>query len=411
MNIAYCSLLLPEEKKLAERSRKRLSGISLHKFTRAVIQGLDANLDKPVDVFNIINTVNYPGFPDLIFKTEQWSHAEGADDWHIGYLNLVVFKYITQSKGLYKKLRRWVASKPGEQCFIIVHHIYYPAMQAACKIKKEFGDRVKICLITGDMNGQYGLRSQNRVNLKQRLLRFVETKIDRYAKQFDCFVFATKDMADGFGVADKPFTVLECAYANPVYYSDTPDNSLNPDGNKIIFYAGALREEYGIRHLLDAFCMIEDESYRLWLAGGGAAEPLIKEYAQRDSRIEYLGFISPQEVDLRQKNATALISPRTSELDFVRYSFPSKTMECLASGKPYIAHKLPCDPPEYSRVVQYPADESDKALCDKIIEVCSLSEDERRQIGIRAKEFIVTEKNPTVMCRRIVDLFDKFTEA
>lgn len=40
MNIAYCSMLLPEEKKLAERSKERLSGISLHRFTGALIQGL-----------------------------------------------------------------------------------------------------------------------------------------------------------------------------------------------------------------------------------------------------------------------------------------------------------------------------------------------------------------------------------
>jgi glycosyltransferase involved in cell wall biosynthesis len=214
-------------------------------------------------------------------------------------------------------------------------------------------------------------------------------------------------MAQGFGVADKPFTVLECAYTPPVYNSNEPDSSLNPDGKKVIFYAGALRDEYGAGHLLRAFSMIKDPDYRLWLAGGGNAEPMIREYAAKDPRIEFLGFVTPQEVDKRQKNATALISPRTSELEFVKYSFPSKTMECLTSGKPYIAHKLPCDPPEYGAHIQYAENESDEALRDKIVEVCEMPKEQRDEIAARAKQFVYDEKNPKAMCKRVVELWEK----
>lgn len=404
MNIAYCSLLLPEEKKLSERAKERLSGISLHKFTRAIIQGLDANSGHPVDVFNIINTLNYPKFPDLIFKTEKWSHAEGANDWHIGYINLFGIKYITQASGLYRKLCKWVKSKGNEPCVICVHHIYYPAMLAACKVKRKFGDRVKICLITGDMNGQYGLTAQFEMNLKQRLTHYLENRVDEMATQFDCFVFATKHMAEAFGVADKPFAVVECAYAEPAYYAQLPEE---PEGEeKIIFYAGALRREYGIEHLLRAFSMIEDKNYRLWLAGGGNAEPLIREYVQKDPRIEFLGFITPQEVDIRQKKSTVLISARTTELAFVKYSFPSKTMEGLASGKPYIAHKLPCDPPEYGDYILYADNESDEALRNKIVEICELPKEQRDAIGLRAREFVLREKNPKEMAKRILSLWN-----
>lgn len=398
-------MLLPEEKKLAERAKERLSGISLHKLARALIRGLDENLEEPVKVFNIINTLNYPKFPALTFPTEKWSHAKGCEDWHIGYINLFGIKYITQANGLYKKLKKWVKSLNGEKCMVCVHHIYYPMMKAACKLKKKFGDQVRICLITGDMTGSFGLQGQFKKNLKQRLTYRLEARIEKLAPRFDCYVFATKDMADGFGVADKPFTVLECAYTPPVYNTDEPDSSLNPDGKKVIFYAGALRDEYGAGHLLRAFSMIKDPDYRLWLAGGGNAEPMIKEYAAKDSRIEFLGFVTPQEVDKRQKNATALISPRTSELEFVKYSFPSKTMECLTSGKPYIAHKLPCDPVEYGDHIQYAADESDEALRDKIVQVCEMPKEQRDEIGARAKKFIYDEKNPKAMCKRVVDLW------
>lgn len=405
MKIAFCSLLLPEEKKLAERAKGRLSGVSLHKVGTAVIQGLDENLSEPLTVFNIINTLNYPNFPVLVFPTEQWEHTAGSRDWHIGYINVVVLKYLTQAMGLYSKLKQWKKQYLNEKTVVCVHHIYFPSMLAALMLKKKYGDKVRTCLITGDMTGKYGLVSQYKRGLKQWLIGYVEKAIDKMAKSFDSFVFATRDMAEALGVQEKPFTVMECCYTAPPYTEETEDGG--GSGEKIIFFAGATRKEYGIPHLLRAFSMIDRPDYRLWIAGGGNAEDLIKEAAANDPRIEFLGFISPQEVYARQKQSTALVNPRTSEHTFVKYSFASKTLDCLASGKPYIAHKLPCDPPEYAAHIQYAQDESDEALRDKVVEICELPEEQRREIGNRARDFIIREKNPKSMCRRIVQLWEQ----
>jgi glycosyltransferase involved in cell wall biosynthesis len=410
MNVAYCSLLLPEEKKLVERAKEHLSGISLHKYTRAVIEGIDANSDKPVSVFNIINTLNFPKFPQIVFETEEWSHVKESNDIHIGYINIIGVKYITQALILYRKLSKWLKDKQNKQNIICVHHIYFPMMVAARMVKKKYGDSVVLCLITGDMNGRYGLQSQYKRNVKGFFLKYVEKSIDSLAQKFDCYVFATKYMADGFNVAEKPFVVMECAYTMPEYSGEKLESINRLDGKKILFYAGALREEYGILHLLRSFSLIRNPNYRLWLAGGGALENQIKEYIKKDNRIEFLGFITPKEVDKRQKQATVLISPRTNQYEFVKYSFPSKTMECLASGKPYIAHKLLCDPPEYENYIQYADDESDEALCKKIIEVCELSDQEIRAIGVKAQEFIKRDKNPHVMCNKVIQMWKKQCE-
>jgi len=411
MNIAYCGLLLPEEKKLSEHSKKPLSGISGHKVTKAEIEGIDANLDKPVTIFNIINTLNYPQYPALFFKREKWSHTKNAADIHIGYINLFGIKYISQFHNLYKQLETWVKSKKKEKCIVCVHSCYYPAMKAACKLKKKYGQQVILCLNTGDVPGKYGLQSQYKKNLKQLLIdKLVNEKVMEMAKDFDCFVFVTKDMAYAFGVQDKPFVVVECVYSEPVYALKSKVNSVKNSDVKVIFYAGALREEYGISHLLRAFSLIKETNYRLVLAGGGAAEPFVKEYAKKDSRIKFMGFITPQEVYRQQQNATVLISPRLSNLQFVKYSFPSKSVDSLASGKPYIAHKLPCDPEEYADYIQYASDESDEGLKEKIIEVCELPEEVRDDIGQRARKFIMEEKTPKKMTKKIVDLWLKMCE-
>lgn len=407
MKIAYCSLLLPEEKKLAERSKKRLSGISTHKVTSAMIQGIDANLETPVTLFNIINTLNYPDFPDILFHDEEWSHAEGAKDYHIGYINLFGIKYLTQESRLYKKLETWVEDNDNDDLVIIVHHIFYPALKAAWRIKKKYGSRIKTCLITGDLPGKYGLQSQYKLNMKELLTRRLEKKILKLSQRFDCYVFVTSHMADALGVVHKPFEVVECVHSAPsASIADSHEAVSNQDDPKVIFYAGAVRNEYGIPHLLRAFSMIEDPTYELWIAGEGNADELVSKYAERDCRIKHLGFISPTEVSERQQCSTVLVSPRTSEHEYVKYSFPSKSVDSLASGTPYIAHRLPCDPPEYEEVIQYAADESDEALAQKIIEICELPKKDRREIGKKARRFICTEKSPEILCSKIVKMLE-----
>lgn len=411
MNIAYCSLLLPEEKKLSERSKKRLTGISGHKVTKAEIEGIDANLEKPVTVFNIINTLNYPQFPTLIFKTEKWNHSKHAADVHIGYINLFGIKYILQSYNMFKQLKVWIKSKKKEKCVICVHTCHYPTMKAVCKLKKKYKEQVVLCLNTGDVPGKYGLQSQYKKNLKQKLIdKLVNEKIIEMAKSFDCFVFVTKNMANAFGVQEKPFVVVECVYSEPEYAFKNDVHSDSESDIKVIFYAGALREEYGISHLLRAFSLINEKNYRLIIAGGGAAESLVKEYEKKDSRIKFLGFITPQEVYRQQQHSTVLISPRLSNLEFVKYSFPSKSVDSLASGKPYIAHRLPCDPEEYADYIQYANDESDESLKEKIIEICELPEEVRADIGQRARKFIIEEKSPKKMTKKIVDLWSGMCE-
>ena len=409
MKIAYCSLLLPEEKKIAERTKERLSGISNHKVTAAEIEGIDKNLGSAVDIFNIINAVNYPKFPQILFRSEKWNHSNEKNhvDYHIGYVNIFGIKYITQYFKMYRYLKKWIRCLDNQRGIICVHNIYLPNMLAAVMLKRKFKDKIRICLNTGDVPGNYGLKSQNNRNLKELLIeQLVDKNVMKLARNFDCYVFVTAAMANAFGVENKPYAIVECAYI-PTTYHDI--NMNNVAYEKTIFYAGSVREEYGILHLLRAFSMIKAPDYRLVICGGGPAENKVKEYAIKDSRISYLGFVTPQEVLKNQMQATVLVSPRQSVYDYVKYSFPSKSVDSLASGIPYVAHRLPCDPPEYEAYIMY-ADETDEGLRDKLVEICEMSALERKIIGERAKKFILEEKNPIVMTKVITDMWASVVE-
>ena len=205
MDIAYCSMWIPESGNLANNEKVYARGISSHKFARALIFGMEYHLGRPVSLFNVINTPNFPEIPCLLVKSQQWAHVEGAEDYQIGFINLLGIKYITQAANLYKDLDKWIKQSAEEKHAICVHYLYYPFMIAAYALKRKYTDRVVLCLITGDLVGKYTVVIPGyERGIKQKILNFVNRRVEMLAKQFDGFVFATKELVASLNVEDKP---------------------------------------------------------------------------------------------------------------------------------------------------------------------------------------------------------------
>ena len=105
-----------------------------------------------------------------------------------------------------------------------------------------------------------------------------------------------------------------------------------------------------------------------------------------------------------QSNSDLLINPRPSEEEFTKYSFPSKNMEYMTSGTPLLTTKLVGMPEEYYEYVYLFDDESVEGMSKKIDEVLSLSEETRKKTGLKAREFILKEKNNVIQTRKMIDL-------
>ena len=63
-----------------------------------------------------------------------------------------------------------------------------------------------------------------------------------------------------------------------------------------------------------------------------------------------------------QQQATLLVNPRKGHEEYTKYSFPSKTMEYMASGTPTIMYKLPGLPIEYEEYLVLLPDNSQETL-------------------------------------------------
>jgi glycosyltransferase involved in cell wall biosynthesis len=225
---------------------------------------------------------------------------------------------------------------------------------------------------------------------------------NRLRRYIDGYILLTEQMRDKLNIT-KPYIVMEgiAAKRDSIIFSITRDNDV-----KTILYTGSMNTKYGILELLEAFSKIGMSNYRLVLCGVGNDESIIsiiKEYCKRDSRIVFLGKVPHDEVLDLQANSTVLVNPRRNNEEFTKYSFPSKNLEYLSSGTPLVAYKLDGIPDEYDDYIYYVPDNDPVTLAKRLIEVCEMPEEQRKAMGLKAREFVNNNKNPKIQTKRILD--------
>ena len=160
----------------------------------------------------------------------------------------------------------------------------------------------------------------------------------------------------------------------------------------VLFYAGGLEKWNGIDTLLDFMAAEGDPSLRLWLAGGGKEESLVRERAAADPRIVYLGFLGPDELYRRYGEADVLINLRCITDPGLKYHYPSKTFEMLAMGRPLVisnsAHTKECYG-EYCRVID---NCSVTSIAAAIAFFKRMTPVDRLAYGKRAREYVLEHR-------------------
>ena len=108
-----------------------------------------------------------------------------------------------------------------------------------------------------------------------------------------------------------------------------------------------------------------------------------------------------------QQKSTILINPRTNNEEYTKYSFPSKNLEYLLSGRPTVAYMLDGMPEEYKNYFIIPEDDSADSLAKTISNILIMSDEEQEIIGKKARDFVLNNKNYIIQSKKIIDLIEK----
>lgn len=368
---------------------------------KAIIHGLAHWTDK-LQIINLPFIGSYPKrykkshvstFPFTINTEEK--EAKGLN---VGFCNIAGIKQISRFYNSYRALSENVDDTSN---VILVYAITSPFLKACEKIKRR-NPKTKVVLIVPDLPEYMSSNDSILVRiLKQINYHF----LDRLYACVDGYVLLSQYMLDRLPINNKPWTVVEGIY-NPIQ-EQSNFQSASLKGEKYILYTGTLARRYGIMRLVEAFTKVKEPSVKLYICGDGDSKEEIIRYSKLDSRIIYRGQVMREEALILQRNATLLVNPRTPEGEFTKYSFPSKTMEYLASGVPTLLYRLPGIPEEYYEYCYSLTDLSIQALTEAIEVIIRKDESELYEFGLRAKTFIEDQKNSYQQTKKIIELIDR----
>lgn len=394
----FLSLMIPKElaSEVKHNSSNNMADAA-NVLEHNLMNGFAENLSIPPKIINVLPIGSYPQYySESFIKASYFQLCNCNSHENVGFCNIKFIRNYFIEKAVYNSLENYCKKKNGN-IVICIYSASVSFLSAVEKLKKKF-PRLVVCDIIADLPGMTNLSSK-----KSALLQWY---IDYQAKNalkklecVDCFVFLTKQMASYLHIS-KPYCVVEGIA------SETKELELREQKEKFILYTGTLHKKFGVMNLVHAFQQIYSPDYRLVICGIGDSAEAIKNAAEEDIRISFLGQLSRAEVLEWQRKATVLVNPRQNNEEFTKYSFPSKTMEYLSSGIPVIAYKLDGIPDEYDKYLQYVEDDTIDGLKNKLIELCEMPYEQRQKIGNAGRSFVLKEKNSKIQVRKIVDLIN-----
>ena len=362
-----------------------------------MLKGLDNHLRDLQVITSPVIRSSYKKVKDICGKS-LFSHngSNLTKDVYVGTIPIHGIQMAVELWRVYWTLKRLLYGTINNT--LIIYALHSPFLLAVVMLRKRIGCS---CVVVPDLP-EYMSRQDS-------FAKILGKKVDRAIinfclKRIDCFVLLSPFMRDKLPMKDKPWVLME-----GIFDTATISEGIAKRDERVILYCGNLSLKYGIGDLLEAFSGINKDNYRLWICGRGDGEAEIARRVKNDKRITYYGVVNHSDVLALQQQATVLVNPRNSLGEYTKYSFPSKTMEYMASGTPTIMCHLPAIPKEYDDYLFYIEDETVNGIRRKIIEVCEKPQQELDSFGNRASDFIKSQKNAYIQTQKVVKMINSIS--
>lgn len=232
-----------------------------------------------------------------------------------------------------------------------------------------------------------------------RLYRHLTNKV--IARCTD-YVLLTEQMNSRVNPDGKPHVILE-GHADIAMAKEHPSLS-RKRSPRACLYAGSVRKIYGLETLVQGFRLADLPDTQLLIYGPGDYVEELKRID--DPRIVYGGMLLSSEIVGKEMEAALLVNPRPTDAEYVKYSFPSKTMEYMASGTPVLTTNLPGMPREYLPYVNLIEEETPQGIANALKKVLAQSDEALMEQGIRARRFVLEQRNNLVQAKKILTMLE-----
>ncbi len=356
------------------------------KYHRLLIDGIGENINNELNIISAYPTNRK--WSKKIFFASETEYINNLRYKYVSFFNIPLVRQI----GIYFATIKEIRQKIKKDSVIVCDIWNQTFSKAARKMAKKYN--VPVVGIVTDVPGyRSDAYKDNRLSIKQIISDWVEKNSVINMSKFDGYLLLTKDMEKVVNPLNKPSIILE-GHADEQMASI---KKFPPKNNpKIVMYAGTIHREYAIPEMVDAFLKGNYLDWELHIYGKGNYSDELSVIAQENKNIVYHGLIPNNEIVEAQLKACLIINPRPVKGEYVKYSFPSKTLEAMASGTPLLTTKLPGIPKDYYPYIYLFEDDSEAAFISGFEETLKISEKDLQNKGKKAREFAMNNKNNIV---------------
>jgi len=372
--------------------------VQTQRFGWAVIEALQ-RAGVEVSVVSAAPALDYPKNSRIYFGKARFQ-AQGVEGIAIPFVNVIGVKHASRYlSSLVLGHRAATRQKPSA---VIVHGVHSPFIWSALRVGRRFG--IPVIVIMTDAPS---LRTEHDSKLSWRMKSADRRLILSGLRRVDGVITLTSALAEDFAPG-RPSLLME-GIARPLpLLEEVQAVQCSTGTDRYVMYAGGLREEYGVRELVRSVAMSTGD-WKLRVYGRGPLQPEIEAVAAASDRVEFGGLADTREVARGYAQADLLINPRSVHADFARYSFPSKILEYMASGRPVLTTELPEIPADYAPHLNF-AGEDAASLARAIDSMMQQSRTALDEAGTTVKQFIIETRGPEAQGVRMREFLDELID-
>lgn len=369
-----------------------------YKFHHLLMDGIVSDTNN--SIYSLVGrATSREAYKGLFWKTVKEMDPEKNIQYkHIGFINLPLIKNLIVSLSYFFNVLFWILQNKKEEKCIIVDAAYVtviPFVNLATKI----APCKKVSIVCDIYEYMADVKDADETGSKFN--KFFSKMMKKNYSQIDGFVFLTQQMDGVLNKENKPYIVMEGLVDVNM---GTKFDAVEKNSKDVVVYAGAIRKQYGLENLIEGYHNYKNDNSELWIFGSGDYVPEVMKKAEEDQRIKYFGLVPNKEVVKKELEATLLVNPRPSDMEFARYSFPSKNMEYMVSGTPLLTTDLPGMPEEYKDYVYIIEENSPDGVQEALEKTLSLGRAQLFERGRKSKEFVLNKKNNVAQGQRVLGL-------
>ncbi len=344
-------------------------------------------VDHNIDVLTIHPVATFPKEKKIFIKMDQFIMFDNVNVKRISFLNIPFIKQIWQILSMWNSIR----SALDKDTIVLTFNLFPQIGIPIRWLKRKYNNKVVSLIADLPLDDN----RENRGFFSAFLRRIFDESTIKSIKNADNLIVLNENVIQKYSLAAN-YIVMEGGISK----SDIADVDYKHE-KKSLVYSGALTEYSGVVNLISAMEQINEKDLVLEIYGNGPLVQRIVSLVKDKDNIRYCGMVLNSEMLEIQRAAFLLINPRPVEDEISKVTFPSKMFEYMASGTPVISTKISGLTSEYLDKMYLFSDSTPSALAIGINRVCSLSIIERKQIAVKAREFILLNKSWNIQSRKI----------